>query len=333
MLRTISLIFILGCAVNAYGIAQVHGVFEKTIKITAGQTFYVENSYGNIVVNTHPGREVLVRGSIFCSADKEADAQAICNEIKIQSYSANGKVGVRTEFPEPLNPRNVGFRVGYTITLPEKTPLDLSNKYGAVTLIDLRADTVIRNSGKVDVQGLKGDLKITNSNGEIFARNITGSLDITQRFENIKVTNVGGNLKIDGGSSTIEAKNIAGEAWITNSFGRVILTGAGGPVYVENNSSVTVESKPGPCQPITIRTMSAPIRLTLGQGGGYKLDANASFGKVSSNLEIEARHHKVSTRNGQVHESLLTGRIAGAGSCDLSLVSSHADIELLRGAR
>ena len=75
------------------------------------------------------------------------------------------------------------------------------------------------------------------------------------------------------------------------------------------------------------------LQLTLGQGGGYNLAAKASFGKVSSNLAIENKHHNVNTRNGQLIESLITGRILGTGNCDLRLVSSHGDIDISKGAR
>lgn len=301
MLKTISLIVFLGCAVSAYGRAEVRGVNQSTLTIPAGHTFHVVHSYGDVGIRRQPGREASIRASIKCSADNEADAQSFCNEIRIGKWTdAEQKVsGVRTGFPQNPGRKHVGYRVDYEIVLPEDTPLDLTNKYGNVTLTNLRADVLLRNSfGNVEVRAHEGTLKITNANG------------------------------------SVTASDLSGDALIANSLGPVEIKRSGGAIMVENQDApVTVETRPGRCRPITISTTFAPLRVTLGAGGGYNLDAKASFGKVSSNLEIEARHHNVRTRNGQVIESLITGRLSGAGSCDLRLVNSNGDIEILKGAR
>jgi len=85
---------------------------------------------------------------------------------------------------------------------------------------------------------------------------------------------------------------------------------------------VMVETKSGPrCQPVTLTTSFAPIRVAIPSGTGYNVTARTSFGRIHSDHEL--------TVSGGIAPDALSGKIAGGG-CELRLTGQNGNIDILK---
>src|SRR5688572_12167532 len=348
---TISLMFIFSCTLTAFAREEVKRDFQRTVTLPVGRFFKLTNAFGNVTVHREAGRSAVIRASIECSADSNAEAQKLCNEIQISFQEANSGVTVETGFPQDTGKRNIGFRVHYDIALPDETPLTVQNRFGDVTLTDVRGDATVRNSngdvrmnggraprdienmfGNVELRSQQGPIKLIHANGDVVIDNNTGAVRVDNRFGDVTVTNNGGNVTVSNSSGAVTVSNITGEVSIAHSFGGITVTNADNSITVDNqNGPITMESRAGRrCQNILLRTTASPIRVTVPAAFGYTLEARTTFGRINPDVQLQIAGQRTS-RDGPVHDSSLIGRIPGEGNCDLRLTNQNGNIDILRG--
>src|SRR4051794_26274190 len=134
--------------------------FQKTAALPASRTLRIEHSQGSVNVHTQSKGEVSIAAAIRCSADRQADAKSFCDQIRIQVDEGASGVTVRTDYPKNWR-GNYGYSVNLDIAMPDTSPLDITNRFGDVTVQNLHAAAIIRNSnGKVLFTGGRGKQRI-----------------------------------------------------------------------------------------------------------------------------------------------------------------------------
>jgi hypothetical protein len=284
---------ICGCAITASAREEVQREFRKTAPLTSGRTFRIENSNGNVTIHTQSKGEVDIRATIRCSANTASEARSFSDQIQIVVDEGSG-VSVHTQYPSDWHSHNLSYSVHYDITVPETAPLELRNRFGAVSVANLHAPGVVRNNngsvtlsgsrgrqevensfGSVEVRGNDGDLSVRNGNGDVTASDITGTLDITNRFGHVRVMHAGRGVTIHSNNGNIEVENVTGATLVTNSFGSVTVS--------DSKSDVTVQNQNG------------EVRVT-GVGGTADLRTsfnNMSFSNVGKMLNVHASNAKI----------------------------------------
>ena len=237
----ISVVLVACCATAMSAREEVTRDFQKTAVLSGGRSFRIEHSLGNINIHTHAKGEVEIHASIKCSSNRADDARQGCDQIKIAVEESSSGVWVRTQYPHSdfFNGRhNLSYAVNYDITMPETAPLEVRNRFGAVSVTDLHAPANINNGngrvvftggrgrlriensfGDVEVAHNAGDVTIVNTNGQVTAGDVTGALDIRNHFGEVRVTNVGGRVEINAGNSNVAVTDAAGAVGIGDSFG------------------------------------------------------------------------------------------------------------------
>ena len=261
----IKLALVCGCALTAQAREEFRREFSRTVTLAAGHGFRIENSFGNVTIHTQPKGEAAIRATIQCSAATASEARRCADRIQISIDEGGGSLAVRTEFPSLNERSNTGFRVDYDLDIPEAAPLEVRNRFGAVSLIGPHSASTIVNGngnvtlsmghgrqqiensfGNVDVRGNEGEVIIRNTNGGVTAEDVSGTLDIADRFGKIHVTNAGRSLTIHSNNGEIEAVRVAGVATISNSFGPVVISEAKSDVNVHNrNGGITANGVVG----------------------------------------------------------------------------------------
>jgi hypothetical protein len=254
MRNGINLILICCCAMSAFAREEYRRDFLKTVPLTGGRSFRIENSNGNINIHTQARNDVEIRAAIRCSAETAAEARNFCDQIQIMVQETGG-VFVRTDYPKMWNHRNLGYGVDYDVTMPETAQLVARNRFGNISGANLHAGSVINNGngrvyfsggrgrveiensfGDVEVRTNDGDVAVRNGNGAVTATDIAGTTDITNRFGRVRVTNAGRGVTIHSNNGQIEVSGVGGSASIENSFGAVIVTDGKGDVTVRNQN-------------------------------------------------------------------------------------------------
>jgi hypothetical protein len=281
-------------AVTAQGREEAQRDFRKTVALPSGRMFRIENSNGNITVRTQSKGEVDIHAIIRCSANGASEARNFCEQIQVV-VDEGSSLSVHTQYPSNWNSRNLSYSVHYDIAMPETSPLEVRNRFGAVSVANLHASGVIRNNngavtlsgargrqeiensfGDVEVRANEGDLSIRNGNGAVTASDITGTLDITNRFGRIHVTHAGRGVTIHSNNGEIQVENVAGMTSVGNSFGGVSVA--------DTKSDVTVQNQNGEVRATDIAG-TADLRTSFGR---------VTFSHIGKMLSVHAQNAVIS---------------------------------------
>jgi len=290
-------------AVANPGQEQVTRDFQKTLSLGAGQSFRIENKFGEVRIHGESGRELKISATIRAQADSREQAQTFADKVQIEVQQTAQGVEVRTHYPEEnrnwFGRKNASYSVDYEIAMPSDAPLFVKNSFGSVNATGVRGKSEFDNShgslnardtgaarlsnsfGSIELNGAGGDASVTDNNGSVQVSQVKGALEVRNRFGSITVREIGGAASITGGNGAVNLTDAA-SASITTSFGSVDARNIRGDLMVhDNNGNVDVASV----------------------GGGA--DITDSFGNVTFS-DVKGRVN-CTTSNGRVSGSSLSG--------------------------
>lgn len=174
MMRTLlfSLVFLLTLAAPTEVLAdggKWKGKYtkEKTIKkdfdVNATALMQVRNSYGNLNITSWNENRVVIEVHIKTNGNNEEKVQKRLNEISVDFSNSSDKVSAITRFGQKNrwgwgnNNNRVNVQVDYTIKLPRKNSVDLSNDYGSIYLDRVDGHAKLScDYGKMEIGELRG---------------------------------------------------------------------------------------------------------------------------------------------------------------------------------
>ncbi len=152
---------------------------EKSFKVKAGGTLYLDSDSGSIDIETHSEDSVEIEVT-----KKGADAE----NFEVTFEQRGDDVIVEGE-------RNRGGWGSYTISVkfrikvPEKYDLDLKTGGGSIDVSDLNGKIDARTSGgSIELGRIKGDVDINTSGGSIKVDEVIGNIDAHTSGGSIKAT-------------------------------------------------------------------------------------------------------------------------------------------------
>jgi len=285
------------------GQEQVTRDFQKTLSLGAGQSFRIENKFGEIRIHGESSREVKISATIRAQADSREQAQNFADKVQIDVQQTAQGVEVRTNYPEAnrnwFGRKNASYSVDYEIAMPSDAPLFVKNSFGSVNATGVRSKSEFDNShgslnvrdtgaarlsnsfGSIELSGASGEVSVTDNNGSVQVSQVKGALELRNRFGSITVREIGGVASITGGNGTVNVTDAA-SAKITTSFGSVEARNIRGDLMVhDNNGNVDISSIGG----------AADITDSFG---------NVTFSGVKGRVDC-------TTSNGRVYGSSLSG--------------------------
>jgi len=154
---------------------------EKTIKkefnVSPSALLKVSNKYGNLSLTSWDQDRIEIEVHIKTSGNNEEKVQQKLNEITVDFDASNTMVSAETIFNRNKsgwgwsNNNTVSMQINYTIKLPVKNSIDLTNDYGTISLD--------RIDGHAKINCDYGRLAI----GELRGRNNSLNFDYTSKSE------------------------------------------------------------------------------------------------------------------------------------------------------
>ncbi len=140
---------------------------EKTIKkeydVNSDALLKVNNSYGNLNITSWNENRVLIEVNIKTNGNNEEKVQKKLDEITVDFEAANSMVYARTIFNNGNNwgwnwgNSNVNMQINYTIKVPVKNSVNLSNDYGNIILDRIDGHARINcDYGRLEIGELRG---------------------------------------------------------------------------------------------------------------------------------------------------------------------------------
>jgi len=296
--------------------------YSKSYPMDGNDKLNIDNKFGKVLVNAWNKNEVKVDVEIRSYADNDETAQKMIDAVSISDSKEGNVVSFGTNFGKGssnsvwdlFNNRNDHHKVevNYTIYMPTKNGLSISNKYGSIEIPDM--------SGKVSIDCAYGSFSggsMTHADNEVRVRygsakfeNIAsgdiqvsygsldmgdaGSLNAGLRYSSAKIGRIKNSANIDGhyaGGIKIEGldKNFSSFSFSSNYSN---LT-----VGIDNSTNANFD--------ITVRYGDfsygdAPVQITektpsddskgwrptknfkghIGKGGGGTINISTSYGGV-----------------------------------------------------
>jgi len=271
--------------------------FDKTLSVTGGARVRVEHKFGDIVIRTHAGPEVNVHAEIRVSASGEQQARQFADRVEIQ-IEKSSELSIRTRYPENPNSlfgRNVSYSIHYDIALPESSPIEIRNSFGAVSVTGAKAGSDIVNShgnlvfrdgrgiqrlqnsfAPIEATNNQGDVTIETNNGDVRAGQVTGRLSIRDRFGNVTVERTSAGVAIANTNGAIQVDDSGGPGEIRNAFGNVTVRNFRGDLIVNTtNATVQAEHVAGSSE---LNTTFGAVRFS--DIGGQRVSVRANNSRV-----------------------------------------------------
>jgi hypothetical protein len=343
----------LALTLSAFGREDYTRNFDKTVTLRQGQGVLVEHRMGDIVFRTHPQLDLTIHAEIHVSAGDRTRAEEFAGKIEILTEPYQSEFSIRTRYPETSSSffgfNNISYSVHYELTIPESSPLEVRNSFGAVSVTGLKARGDIRTShgavafrdGKgsqrlensfasVEVAGNAGDVVIEDTNGGVKVADVTGGLTVSDRFASISAERIGKGVTITNTNGQIDISDSGGTGSVRNAFGDVTARNIRGDLTVHNgNGRVAASNISG----------MAELNTTFGEvhfseiGRGLSVRANNSKiegSKIKGPITIENSFGPVSVTDvdGGVHIESANGEVSVAAiRGEASVKTSFGSVE------
>lgn len=159
--------------------------YKKTVKkeftISQDGEVRIENSYGKVSINPTGGNEVVIEVTIKVDKSSESKAEEFFEKVNIEFSNSRAMVSAETQIgnnkdnswkswfkPKNWGSNNNNYSIDYEVWMPSTCKLDLTNKYGNISVGDLDNDAnVTLKYGDGIMQDIKGNFKLDLGYGDL----------------------------------------------------------------------------------------------------------------------------------------------------------------------
>ncbi|MEX0316063.1 MAG: hypothetical protein AB3N18_17925 [Allomuricauda sp.] len=301
---------------------------EKTIKkefdVNSDALFKVKNSYGNLNLTSWNEDRVVIEVHVKTNGNNEERVQKRLNEIDVDFETSSSLVSARTRFGDKGNSwgwnwgkrNNVNIQVNYTVKLPVKNSIHLSNDYGNIYLDRIDGHAKINcDYGKIDIGELRGrnnelrfdytsrsTFEYINSAEIIadysgFTIEKAGNLNIKADYTNA-VINKMENLEYSSDYGSIEAKEVQNVNGNGDYIGVKLGTVHGDVSITSDYGSIKITEMAPDAGDVNIKTDYTGIKIGYNSGYHFDFDISTEYAGVSgmSGFEIQVSKEKSSER-------------------------------------
>lgn len=295
---------------------------EKTIKkefnVNSNALLKVNNSYGTLSLSSWDEDRVVIEVHIKTSGNNEEKVQQKLDEITVEFEGSNEMVAAKTKFNKNDSgwwswgkKNKVSMQVNYTIKLPVKNSVHLSNDYGAIELDRIDGHAKIScDYGRLDIGELRGrnnELRFDytsksrigyvnsakiNADYSGFTIEKSGSLQINADYTNA-VVNTMENLEYssDYGSLEIgEVHNVMGSGdYISVKLGTV----HGNVDINADYGSIKISKMAEDAGNISIRTDYTGIQVGYDPAYAFDFDISTDYAGVKGIDDFEVKISRV----------------------------------------
>ncbi|MBS1949319.1 MAG: hypothetical protein JST47_16290 [Bacteroidetes bacterium] len=299
-------------------------VISKSYTVSPNEKLKIENSFGDVTINTWEKSEFKIDIEIYAKAKTDERAQYMLDHIKITDSRTDNSVYFKTDVHiNSSNQKSSGdkeddgdddrggkndkavhrhsyagnqqFHVNYVVYMPATNPLYLENQFGKTTVPDF-----------------KGQVGLTSKFGSLTAGNLDNVDMINVEFGSATIGDVhNGKLifKFDDKSSV---GHLSGTVKIINEFSGLI----------QYNVSANIDE-------LNINESYSEIRVVVPKDLSANFTVHTSFGGFHNNTDFIFHNKSENDEdNVGVHFDKDYTGIAGSGKATIKIKSSFGEVKL-----
>jgi DUF4097 and DUF4098 domain-containing protein YvlB len=333
-----------------------------------GSTIRIFNLYGTIDIKPAESDTIVLDvEKIVRAANKdEADARSHDFTFSIKDEGGTYRVGSnRDENVFGQGDIRIGnerqrYKSNLTLRVPQKASLDVTNKYGPITLSGVDGTQTINNKyGPTSVRDVTGALTLNTGFGAVVIENITEAVRVTNRYASTTLRKIGGNVDVDNQFGSIDVQDVNGSASIQNRYsvinaqriaGNLTIQGrnnsvdvddTGGTLDVETSyknvsvrnakgnitlsnrhGGVDIEFEQPPSHEIRIAGSYTAVTLELPSSSAFFLDARTEYGEIESEFDSVAVSSSGRNRSARGQQ--------GNGGPRITIETQHGNVHIER---
>ncbi|MDE3252045.1 MAG: hypothetical protein KGO92_04515 [Bacteroidota bacterium] len=209
--------------------------YSKSYALSNSDKVLLDNSFGEMKINTWSKNEVKVDVSITVKAGTEENAQRILDIVNIEDGKNNGEVFFKThlnnkkdDWKENNKEKNqhTSFNINYTVYLPTATTLEATNQFGAMVIGDYEGPVTLNSKfGSLTAGKLGNAKKVKVEFGKATIESMHNG-DLSIHFSRAQVNQLSGDIDADFQQSNgvkINLENQLTKLDIKNNFSKVYL--------------------------------------------------------------------------------------------------------------
>jgi len=277
--------------------------YHQEYKVTKSTIIKLSNRYGNMHVENWDKNVVDIKVVVTVKTSSKSKADNTFDKIKIEFAKDGDMISAITEIKESI--RNTSFSIDYTVKMPKDINVDLSNKYGNLFLNEINGHAKISvKYGSFTINKLtRGNEKPLNFVSIAYSNSVCDIEDVNwlkleARYSKVSISK-GIALMVGSKYSSIKikkSKSIVAESKYDHPFrvGYVrnfICTGGYSSFEVTKlynklemdlkYSNLDVDEVDSDFELIKVKLRYGKASLSIPEGIGYELKAEAAYGSVS----------------------------------------------------
>lgn len=251
--------------------------YTKSYPVNRDDKLQISNRYGKVTVNTWAKNEVKVDVEIKTYANDDDAAQKLLDGVKITDSKDNNGVSFTTVMDEDGHKTFWGVMnnngkstvhkaiVNYTVYMPAKNPLTISNTFGAIVLPDL--------SGKINIKNSYGSLttKALTNTGNV--------INIAWGAANIESL-TGSDLNVSYGSLNLQSADKL-NADIRYSPAKIGKLSTSGTINLRYGDGLQIVNLDKNLKNLSVNSSFAPIKLSSLNNDNADFDVTVRNGDFS----------------------------------------------------
>ncbi len=285
--------------------------FHEVYDVNKETLFEISNKFGDIKISNTTENKITIDAEIVIEYVSKEKADKIFEKIKVNISKNGNTVSAKTEI-DNISTNNASFEINYVISMPAYLAINLTNKYGDVTINELE--------GKSNLAVKYGSLnvnKITDGNTKPLSTIQLGYCERSQinefnwgkiiiKYSKIEVLK-GKALAISSKYSEVKLGNfssIVAEAgyddYKLNTVNNLVMNAKYTDINVERvNNKFNVENKYGNIsveniddgfESINVISKYANVELGISSSASYYLNASTRYADLKHNeLKIKER--------------------------------------------
>ncbi|MBW4888639.1 DUF4097 domain-containing protein [Mucilaginibacter sp. HMF5004] len=253
-------------------IKEVTKTYTKSYNIDKDDVLSIDNKYGKVVVNTWNKNEFKVEVQIKADANEQDEAQKILDGVSINDSKDGSDVSFKTTFKDNNSSWSIfssngkytihKVEINYTVYMPSKNPLTITNRYGG---------TVIPN--------FDGKLSINSSYGSFTAKNLTNpSSEISSRYGSAAIESLKGSaLKVAYGSLNLGAcDNINAE--LSYSAAKIASIKTSGTINMRYGGGLKIAELDKNLKALSVNSTYSSVQVGLNNDQNFNFDVSVHYG-------------------------------------------------------
>jgi len=290
---------------------------SKSYNVGSSDKLSIENSFGDVVINTWDKNEFKVDVEMYSKAKTEEEAQKILDKINVTESQSGGEVWFKTSVGNIKGNNNRGdgddddddndsdngnhkhhgdknqeFHINYVVYMPSGNPLKIDNQFGKTTIPDF-----------------KGSADITSKFGGLTAGKLSNVDEIDVEFGKGEIADVHNGKVTFKFDSKSHVRNVSGSVKLNVEFSEAQFGLSDNLADLSLNNSYST------------------VNLVVTKNLSANFDIHTNFGDFKNKTDFSFKEEDEDNDNGPKFDKDINGK-AGDGKAKIKIKSSFGEVRL-----